>query len=151
MAASNTKKVPTKSKDRQYRKEWEYDFPWVKKSVNGYPMCTFCSREFDCKRSRLAEHESSATHKKNASNQNKGIKLSEMKTVIVVPSDEKVKVAEMKLAGEIAKHCPIVAIDHIAETVLECSECTKKGCNNPLSQIKLHRTKCSKIINNVIL
>lgn len=147
-AMSAPKKV--KTAERQYRKEWENDFPWLKKSPNGYPMCTYCHGEFDCKKSRLFEHEKTAIHKKNAGDPLQK-KLVDTPGAIVIPKDDKVKLAEMRIAGEIAKHCPVQAVDHLSETIVMCSTCSKKGCHNPLTDLKIHRSKCTAIINNVIL
>ena len=56
----------------------------------------------------------------------------------------------MHLAAEIVIYCPLMAVDHIVDTVTANSVCSKKGCENPLSDLKTHRTKCTKIIANVI-
>ena len=126
MAAAKATK--NKEKERRYRKEWENDFVWVAKSPDGYPMCTYCRSIFDCKKSRLTEHASSVMHLKNARNHKNDTKLSDLKNVIVLPKDDQVKIAEMRLAGEISKHCPVLSVDHISDTIAACSDCTKQGC-----------------------
>lgn len=53
------------------------------------------------------------------------------------------KTAEIQFAVSVACHCSILAIDHIGEII-------QKSCKCHLSNLKLHRTKCTKIISNVV-
>lgn len=123
------------------------NFPRLKKSKSWNQTCSFCKSEFYCKRPRLTEDEKAALHKNNVPQGPR--KFTSFPNVIVVPENEHVKITETKLVGEIAKHCPVMAIDHLSETIVSSSEYTKEGCQNPLKDIKLHKTKCSVIINNV--
>ena len=55
-----------------------------------------------------------------------------------------VKTAEVRLAAAMACHCSIRSVDHISEIL------KVHGKGSDLSEIKLHRTKTSKLILNVI-
>ena len=63
--------------------------------------------------------------------------------IIIVSSYDNVKIAEMNLAAEISVKCPLVAIDRIGEVITSNSVYTRKGCTNPLSELKIHHTKCT--------
>ena len=81
----------------------------------------------------------------------KGVKLTEMKSVSVIAGSSQIRIAELKLAAEIAKHCPISSIDCIAETIKTTATCDKESCSNPLNKIQIHRTKATMLINNVTI
>ena len=57
---------------------------------------------------------------------------------------DQTKVAEMKLAVFIAVHCSVKTVDHLGELLAEL------GKGSALENVKLHRTKCSKLTANVI-
>ena len=57
---------------------------------------------------------------------------------------EKEKVMELQLAVAVTCHCSITAVDHLGEIIVHHG----KGSN--LERLKLHRTKCSNLIKNVI-
>ena len=136
-------------KSRKFKSEWKKEFLWVIETKDGKAKCTVCNSTLDPKKSRLQEHETSAKHQKNLPKCNMP-KITDTKDVIIVSSNDNVKIAEMNLAAEIAVHCPLAAIDHIGEVITSNSVCTKKDCANPLSELKIHRTKCTKIVTNVI-
>ncbi|KAK3932768.1 Zinc finger MYM-type protein 1, partial [Frankliniella fusca] len=52
--------------------------------------------------------------------------------------------ADLKLAVFIAMHCAVQSIDHLGEIL------TVLGKGSPLEKLRLHRTKCSKLISNVV-
>lgn len=51
---------------------------------------------------------------------------------------------DLKLSVFMAMHGSIKSIDHLTETLKELS------CGSDLDKIRLHRTKCSKLITNVV-
>ena len=57
---------------------------------------------------------------------------------------DKLKRAELQLAVGIACHCPVIAVDHLIEII------KGNGVGSTLESLKLHRTKCSKLITQVI-
>ncbi|KAK3915985.1 Zinc finger MYM-type protein 1 [Frankliniella fusca] len=60
-----------------------------------------------------------------------------------VVSDED-KITDIRLALFIATHCAVKSIDHLGELLKQL------GKGSPLGKIRIHRTKCSKIISHVI-
>lgn len=54
------------------------------------------------------------------------------------------KIAELKLAVFVALHCPVKTIDHLGELLKVI------GKDSFLKNLRLHRTKCSKLISNVV-
>lgn len=64
-------------------------------------------------------------------------------TGIQVASDEE-KATDCKLAVFIAMYCPVRTIDHLGEMLKEL------GKGSKLERLRMHRTKCSKVISNVI-
>ena len=141
------KKKVTKEK-RKYQKAWEKAHPWVsEKNLRAY--CHLCNEDMDPKKSRLTSHENSAKHKINAAKTKNMKPLTQIPGAIVISGAEEVKIVEMKLACEVAKHSPIMSVDHLTETITSTCVCSEKNCENPLKRIHLHRTKCGAIINNV--
>lgn len=61
----------------------------------------------------------------------------------VVVNDQ-IKIIELKLSVFVALHCSVKSIDHLGELLKIL------GKESILNNIKLHRTKCSKLISNVI-
>ena len=60
-------------------------------------------------------------------------------------SDE-TKRAEFEFATAVTCHCAVRAVDHLGEMIVRRS----KGTTSCLANMKLHRTKCSGLIKNVI-
>lgn len=146
LPASATKSY---EKTRKFKDDWKKQYPWVSESKDGKAYCSICNSVLDPKKSRLEAHQSSGKHQDNLPKMNHP-KITETPSAIIISQNDSVKLAEMHLAAEIAVHCPTVAIDHISEAISMNSQCTRKGCFNPLTNIQLHRTKCTKIISNVI-
>lgn len=57
---------------------------------------------------------------------------------------DELKRAEMKLAVYIAAHCSVRSMDHLGEIL------KKLGKGSILQDIRMHRTKCSKLISEVV-
>lgn len=55
------------------------------------------------------------------------------------------KVAELKIAAFIAEHCSVFSVDHVGRLISTLDESSQL-----LSEIKIHRTKGTALINNVI-
>ncbi|KAK3916903.1 Zinc finger MYM-type protein 1 [Frankliniella fusca] len=65
--------------------------------------------------------------------------------VVAVVTDE-AKRTDIRLAMFIAMHCSIKSVDHLGELLRTIGQIQK----NSLANIRLHRTKCSKLISAVI-
>jgi hypothetical protein len=134
-------KIKLYEKGRKYKTEWEKSYPWVERAQDGeMAFCKICKKTLKPKKTSLNVHEKSSTHvdRKQAMNLSKPIKL---KRITVA---KKVKVAELELAAGIACHCSMLAVDHIGEIIM------KNGTGSVLGNISLHRTKCTRLITEVI-
>lgn len=58
---------------------------------------------------------------------------------------EKRKIAELKIAVYVAEHSSIKAVDHLALVIKDLDKDSQI-----LQNIKLHRTKCSALIKNIL-
>ena len=62
-----------------------------------------------------------------------------------LPTDSRAtKVAELKLAVNVACHSAIRSVDHLGEVLKEVFPC------DATAQLRLHRTKCGALIKNVV-
>ena len=67
-----------------------------------------------------------------------------LKSVSVIGMSEQRKKFEIEMTAAVCCHCSISSVDHIGELISRNAQCGSS------SDIKLHRTKCSRIIENVI-
>ena len=93
----------------------------------------------------------SSKHKKmlGALNLNVQPKISESPFAISDKAPKEKKIAELRFAANIAMHSPILAADHFGE-IMKSNICSDKNCKNKLQGFSVARTKCSKLIKNVI-
>ena len=128
---------------RKYKPEWVKRHPWVKRAEDGSEnaFCSFCKVTINPKLSNLKQHEDSTKHKNvtGATSSNRKI------TMVSRKENEVLKKIELKFAAAITCHCAIRSIDHIGEIIVQ------NGRGSQLEEMKLHRTKCSSLIKNVIL
>ena len=106
--------------------------------------CKVCSAEItSLKKNALLQHEKTTKHVKKCGD------------VAAVPkriesffgdSAEKTKVKEfeIKYSVSIACHSSIRSVDHFSDVIKEYAK------KSPLENLKLHRTKCAKLITNVV-
>lgn len=135
---------------QRYKGEWENieDFkPWLKPETGDdtKAMCTYCKKSFSARLADIQRHRDSVSHKKIAKPYLDKKQLSmntfTQKTDANKPSLE----AEGALAMYIAEHTSIQAIDHLTEL------CKNKFCDSKATtDMKLHRTKCTAIIREVL-
>ena len=95
------------------------------------------------KKHNLVMHEKSEKHKKK----DKDLKSCHFITKFMKrkPANNKsLKEFDIKFIVVIAGHCSVQSVDHLSEVVKEHSK------NSTLKDIKLHRTKCACLINNVV-
>ncbi len=136
-------KAKTKPAGRKYQALWEDEYPWVRKDPQGTEQayCHLCRATLVPKKATLSTHQETEKHKKRAH----AAQMSKPLQVDRVPKvDDKVKVAEIELSVCTACHCAIRTIDHLGEIV------AKNGKGSILGKVKLHRTKCSKILSEVV-
>ena len=117
---------------RQYNPKWGKEFSWLRKNSNGDAYCKYI---VTVQLLRSTQHK--ATRKfSEAHVQSTGSSSKEV-------SDD-VKTAELQLVVAMACHCSISAIDHLSDII------EKHGVGSKLGNIKIHRTKCTCLIKNVL-
>ena len=126
---------------RKYREEWEKQFVWVKsqRGKDGSAYCKLCSCLIQPKRNALVLHEKSEKHRKHAP-----ASTSSARKFFHAESSDDVKVAELQLAAAICCHAAVSSVDHL------CELAKKNGKGSTIGKINLHRTKCSKLITEVL-
>ena len=67
-----------------------------------------------------------------------------IETPVKIRAKDTVKTAEVLLSAHVAVHSSVSSVDHLSEML------KSQGTKSVYEDIKLHRTKCSKIIKNVI-
>jgi len=85
-------------------------------------------------------HDQGKKHKDNLKDLNSNKKMTDVAKLVQVR--QKVKETEVKLALTTACHMPVHAIDHLSEVLV--------GTGGVLSDLRLHRTKCTALIKSVL-
>lgn len=130
---------------QHYRSEWEQmvDFKeWLQPVDNDTTkaFCKYCKCEIIAKLYSLKQHIASSKHKKTTEPRKSQKKIHFPKKNVDLSTEK----AECCLALFVYEHCAIMAIDHLSELCKHCFGESKCG------DIKLHRTKCTNIIKNVL-
>jgi hypothetical protein len=114
----------------------------VKKAVDGSgdAHCSLCRQNITPRLSNVEKHEQTAKHKRQANIVHRNTKIN----LVSLKEDERVKELELQLAVGITCHSSIVAVDHLSEIIVQ------HGKGSKFEKLKLHRTKCSLLIKNVI-
>lgn len=130
-------------KGRKYKVEWERNFAWVSASTeeNDKAFCRLCRRSIIAKRHALIQHESSASHKSCIAS---GTTSKPLTAFFKKDQKRATQEVELMLAVQTACHASIRTIDHLGEILV------KYGKKSAFANIKLHRTKCTKLITEVI-
>lgn len=125
---------------QRYRTEWENEEfkQWINPIANSptKAFCTYCHVEIAAKVFDLRKHRESKKHKAN-----KQIQL-----FLRLPGGAKnSQKAEGQLALYISEHSSISNIDHLSDL------CKEVFCDSKWAKdIKMHRTKCTQVINQVL-
>ena len=127
---------------RRFNEKWKEEFNWVTKDLDtNMAKCSLCSCLIANKKTNLIAHEKSNKHKTQVSLQSGARPLQNF----VKKSSTDTKVAECEIAVSMVCHASFQAIDHLSEVMV------KHGKGSTLENIKLHRTKCSRILTQVIV
>ena len=128
---------------RKYNKTWESKFSWLSKASDGSEdgFCKLCHTAMKPKQSNLTKHEKSEKHllRVKASRSVRPIQVVRNPTIA-----EEVKTAEIELAVTMACHSSILTMDHLGEII------ARNATGSRLANIKIHRTKCTKILTNIV-
>lgn len=113
---------------------------WLRRSPgnNTRAFCVYCKTELTAHKERLKEHAATKKHLDNVKANKECTSLPKITTFAKATIDEKRKRGELKLAAFVAEHCSIRTIDHLSAVITDLDKSSEV-----LSQIKLHRTKCS--------
>ena len=130
---------------RKYNSSWEEKFVWVKRASDGSEnaFCKLCKTNLAPKASRLTEHEKSKGHESRVKAASGSRGLREMFSPQERKDEEKKRV-ELELAVAMSCHCSTASVDHLGEII------RRNGKGSELQNIKLHRTKCTKLISKVV-
>ena len=137
---------------RKYLKAWEKQFPWVQRDTSDpeSPFCKVCAKKLVAKKDSLNSHEKSSIHQtimKAATTNNSVIFEFSKNKLPGQPGSKKselLKKTEIELAMAVCCHMSINAVDHIGELI------KRRGSGGMFEHLKLHRTKCSRLIDHVI-
>lgn len=139
--------------NKKYKKSWESE-PLLKGWLTTNPKgdvdpegrearCKFCELNLRAHKADLEKHAATRRHKDNARKYNRNVQPS-LDTMGVSVVDQKTKSVDLKLAVFIAAHSAVRSIDHLGEIL------RLLGKGSSLEHVRIHRTKCSKLIQNVI-
>lgn len=107
--------------------------------------CKYCNDVLFAHKKSLIKHSSTEKHKRNSEAQNVINQTPSISSKFPRNISERRKVAELKIAAMIAEHCSVRTVDHLGEIIKELDDKSEL-----LQSIKLHRTKCIGLINNVL-
>ncbi|KAL7295753.1 hypothetical protein TKK_0011096 [Trichogramma kaykai] len=131
-----------KPKPRAYKKSWEQE-PWAKgwltqsrrTDIFKQAACTVCDCDLRAHMQDLKEHSDTMKHKNNM----RKLLLPKITTALKVDGKQKQKERDVQLAVYVACHASISSVDHLCDILRSFNV-----------ETKLHRTKCSLLIKNVI-
>lgn len=127
---------------RKYNKTWETEHSWLMLKDDAC-FCKLCLCKItQFKKHNLVVHENTVKHKSKEKHLKSSKSISQFVKKTTVSNA--LKEFDIKFSVAIACHCSIRSVDHLSEIVKEHS----KG--NILEDLKLHKTKCACLINNVI-
>ncbi|KAI5643242.1 hypothetical protein NE865_04660 [Phthorimaea operculella] len=144
--------VPLKKKaySQKYRPEWEAmeEFKnWLKPVSNDQTkaFCSLCHTEMFAKLADLRRHIDTKKHKNKYEAVSKNRQISFDAAPKSSTSSSKCRKAEGKLALFITEHSSISTIDHLTDLCKDIFPDSKA-----IIDLKLHRTKCTQVINQVL-
>ncbi|XP_074026139.1 zinc finger protein 862-like isoform X2 [Leptinotarsa decemlineata] len=120
---------------------------WLAPDVtnNTLATCKYCHVVLKAHKKDLVSHAKTEKHEKAVAwdRSAKGCKsISEIYKPVL---PESTKIAELKIAAFIAEHCSLLTVDHLINILPQLDPSSEA-----LKNIKLHRTKCSMLIKNVL-
>ncbi|KAH0557460.1 hypothetical protein KQX54_006348 [Cotesia glomerata] len=138
---------------KAYREAWEKQpifKGWITKnhadsiaSGKGEARCKYCNVPLRAHATDLKKHAKTSSHIRQAESRNRKQQPSLMNHVNPSVKRE-LKIAEIKMALYVANHSSIKSVDHLGEVLKQL------GKGSQLEKVRLHRTKASKLILNVV-
>ncbi|XP_063895636.1 LOW QUALITY PROTEIN: zinc finger protein 862-like [Helicoverpa armigera] len=135
---------------RRYRKEWESDpilKGWLTVCIGDdtKAWCKACKCTLVAHKKDLVEHSKTKKHDQSLKRSNIVGHSSKMSDFFEKPLKEPRKVAELKIAAYVAEHSSIKSVDHLGILIKDLDPTSPV-----LKDLKLHRSKCTALIRNVI-
>ncbi|XP_015119417.1 uncharacterized protein LOC107042750 [Diachasma alloeum] len=135
--------------EKHYNKSWELApemAAWISKNPDPNALgqeayCKFCKVGLRAHKTDLLAHAVTQKHRRFAESLNNQRPISTFGINVV---GDATKLAEIKLSVFVALHSAVRTIDHLGEIV------QKLGKKSQLESIRLHRTKCSQLLKNVL-
>lgn len=107
--------------------------------------CKACHCTLTTHKKDLIEHSKTKKHDQSIKRSNIVGQSSKMPDFFQKPLKEPRKIAELKIAAYVAEHSSIKAVDHLGVLIKNLDPASPV-----LKDLKLHRSKCSALIRNVI-
>ena len=129
---------------QHYRKEWENIYKWLT-PVTSDParaFCTYCKTQIYAKLTDIKKHANTKKHKVKS---NPFINKQQTKIPFKKGLNKSTSLTEATLSLFIAEHCSILSADHLSELCKKQFSDSKATAN-----LRMHRTKCTQIICNVL-
>ncbi|KAH9637051.1 hypothetical protein HF086_013867 [Spodoptera exigua] len=135
---------------QKYTKIWETDPDlkgWLAPDLTNETSatCKYCRVVLKAHKKDLLSHAKTEKHKK-ATAWDKSAKACKSISEVFKPAmSESTKIAELKIAAFIAEHCSLLTVDHLISILPQLDP-----SSDALKNLKIHRTKCSMLIKNVL-
>ncbi|CAH2089008.1 unnamed protein product [Euphydryas editha] len=136
---------------QKYTTKWERDDElkdWIGPDPSGkidQAYCKYCRTSLKCHRKGLIDHSKTNKPQNCVLKEKSALKTKKLYSTFKPIVTEKTKIAELKIAAFIAEHCFLKTIDHMIDMLPQLDP-----LSDNLSKFKLHRTKCTILIKNVI-
>ncbi|XP_057331417.1 uncharacterized protein LOC130671506 [Microplitis mediator] len=121
---------------------------WIGADPSGQPefaYCKYCRTTLSAHKKGLLEHSKSKKHE-NCVIKNKSALESKSLDLTFKPTvTDHIEIAELKIAAFIAEHCSVKTVDHMVDILPKLDP-----SSDTLARLKLHRTKCTTLIKNVL-
>lgn len=129
---------------RNYNKSWELQFKWLTWQDNSC-YCKWCKCSLsNMRKSAFELHEKSAKHRKTQQSFETSKKITDTFKKNTSEPIKELKEFEIKYSVSTACHCSVRSVSHQTELI------AKYGKGSILENVKLHRTKCMKLLKNVV-
>lgn len=123
-----------------------YFIGWLQRNddpnnANKEAYCNICKTGLRAQKNDLEKHSKTKMHRDNAATIIKQKKLNTCGIDVVANEN---KAMDLKLAVYVATHSAVRSIDHLSDLLVQL------GKKSTLESLRMNRTKCSKLISNVI-
>lgn len=107
--------------------------------------CRYCRVKLVAHKKDLISHAKTDKHKKFTQWEKSAKSTTSISKIYKPEVAESTKIAELKVAAFIAEHCSLLTVDHLINVLPQLDPSAEA-----LKNLKLHRTKCSMLIKNVL-